>query len=137
MNNNKVIANSFSIQLFGDWRYAQEDSDDLSYTFFKKEGCGALQFSSYEKDSPITIDDILKFFEEINEDCLPHLVKRIFGEFEGFELNYSDESDTFWRKVILKNNNVLLFVTYNCDLTDKNQETEEVNELLSSLKFID
>lgn len=77
MHNNKVTANSFSIQLFGDWRYTQEDSDDISYTFFKEEGCGALLLSSYEKDSPITIDDILEFFEEINEDCLPHLIKRV------------------------------------------------------------
>lgn len=125
----------WSIQLEENWE--SEISEDC-YSFFNPEGYGALQISSYTKDTSITNEDIIDLIEFSDDDKL-HLGMVKFGDFDGLTLVYKKEEKTlwrFWRNFWLRNNKLLLFVTYNCDDKDKDYETDTINKMLSSLKVI-
>ncbi|MEY4463627.1 MAG: hypothetical protein RLZZ81_598 [Pseudomonadota bacterium] len=128
-------APKWSIQLEEDWEL---DPNEECYSFFNPEGYGALTISSYIKDTTITSEDIIDLVEFSDEEKL-HLGKVRFGDFEGLTLVYKNEENTFWRfwrKFWLRNDKLLLFVTYNCDDKDKDYAVEDINKMLSSLKVI-
>jgi hypothetical protein len=122
----------WSIQLSKNW---ESEVNEECYTFFHPEGYGALQISDYTKDTPITDEDIIDLVE-FNEEEKLHLRKVKFGDFEGLHLVYSDEKNTFWRKWWVKNDQLLLFITYNCDVKDKEYNVNTINKMLSSLRVL-
>jgi len=132
MNSDTFKAPKWSIQLEENW---ESEISEECYSFFNPEGYGALQISDYTKDTTITNEDIIDLIEFSDEEKL-HLGKVRFGDFEGLTLIYKNEENNFWRNFWLRNNKLLLFVTYNCDDEDKDYETEVVNKMLSSLKVV-
>lgn len=126
-------APKWSIQLEKNWEL---NPDEEFYSFFNPEGYGVLTISCYTKDTTITNEDIIELIEFSDEEKL-HLGRVKFGDFEGLTLIYMNEENNFWRfwkKFWLRNNKLLLFVTYNCDDNDKDYETKAISKMLSSLK---
>lgn len=122
----------WSIQLEENW---ESEISEEYYSFYSPEGYGALQISDYTKSISITYDDILDLVG-FNDDEKSRLEVVKFGDFEGFQLVYINKKNTFWRKLWLKNDKLLLFITYNCNSNYKDYEVESINEILLSLKVI-
>ncbi len=47
-----------------------------------------------------------------------------------------DVDDTFWKKWWLIKDNLLLFATYNCEITDREKELNFVDTTVNSLTII-
>ena len=127
----KFVGLNFSIKLSKNWCFAD---DGEVYSFFNPSGSGVLQISVYIKDAGINNDEILDFIEiEYREN----LKTTKYGDFDGFELIYiEDEANKFWRKLWLKNDELLLFITYNCNSEDSEYEITLIDDMLSSLERI-
>jgi hypothetical protein len=109
------------------------ESKEECVTITKSSEGGALQLSAYrKKDGAITREDLLDV-SECDDEMQCHLQEKTWGEFAGFQLVCS-EDDTFWRKWWLANGQTLLFVTYNCELANKDSEKQEISEMVGTLK---
>ena len=53
-------------------------------------------------------------------------------KFDGIEINYSD-GEQYWREWYLSCDNVMLFITYNCDIEDEEAEDVIVDAILETL----
>jgi hypothetical protein len=101
---------------------------------FHPDGVGALQVSAYQKPSGATVSqqDLLDA-PNLPRKHHPQLRKGTWGEFDGFQIAYS-EDDTFWRRWWLANGATFLFITYNCGNSETETEMESVNQMMASLR---
>ncbi len=119
----------WSIDLATGWAGS---SAEECYEIVKPDGLGALHISSYRKDEKITKDDVLELME-LDEDAIKHVSEKQWGEFNSFQLAYSDV-DAFWRVWWLYKDNLLIYATYNCNLEDKGKESEDVDFMMKTIK---
>ena len=119
----------WSIQLLEDW---QVEENDECHTIYHSEGVGTLQISAYRKDNPISKQDIMDFVE-LDDDAKRNLKEHHFGTFKGFKLTSTDGT-THWNQCWIADDNLLLFTTYNCEVEDKETESESVETMLNSIK---
>lgn len=120
---------SWEIILASGWTAEKEEH---CVTIVNSNDSGALQISSYQKeDGEISREDLLEV-TCCDEETRKHLAENQWGDFTGFQLVYS-EDNTFWRQWWVANGRTLLFVTYNCELSQKDEETEEINRMVASL----
>ena len=120
---------SWQIDLADGWETEQSKH---CITICHPDGVGALQISSFQKRGSISRDDLLEA-TNLDENTQQHLGEKQWGEFQGFQLVYAVD-DTFWRKWWLRENNILIFVTYNCAHQDKDVEITAVNQMVCSLR---
>jgi len=100
-------------------------------TIYHPDGVGALQISGYTKDSRVTTEDLEGFAEErVSHGAKPE--KEESGDFAGFRIDYDAESET-WREWYLGAGNLMLYVTYNCEKSDKGIEDNSIQTILRSL----
>jgi len=125
---NKYVSTNWSLNLAEGW---VSEFDDDCHTFYHPEGVGALQISAYTIETPVTDEDLIEN-TGLDEDGIAHLGKNDWGQFHGYQLIYGVDN-TFWRKWWLRNGNVLLFVTYNCDAQDTDIESTTINNIMASL----
>jgi hypothetical protein len=120
--------NSFSMSVSNDWEY--EDSDGVT-TISHPDGVGALQISSFK--APDTIGkSTLANLAEIKTDEQAGTAWQSWGDYSGYQLIYSEEK-VFWRKWFLASGKSLVFITYNCDIKDKDKELALVDEMVESI----
>ena len=119
---------NWSIELADGW--VGELEEDI-HIIYHPNGVGALQISAFIKDSPITNEDLIEN-TGLDDEGISHLNKNKWGQFEGYELNYSD-GENFLRKWWLVKGNTFLLLTYNCETQDKDQELNDINRMVSSL----
>lgn len=124
---NKISTKYWSIKIPLDCLY---EMDMGVYSIFYKNGYGVVNISHYEDNKIILNKDLLEII-----DIEQKFLKKIhFNNFSGFCCVYDDFSDnSFWKKYWLKANNIIVYITYNCKIEDKNLEREFVEELLVSL----
>ncbi len=111
--------------------WSAEDNEDCS-SFYNEDGVGALQCSAYQKDEDITDSDLKEFAaEEIPPGAKLSAVQ--CGSFTGFYTHF-DREDTYWRKWWLRSGQTMVYATYNCALSDRSIEDEQVGQILNSLR---
>ena len=111
----------------------QAEPEEHCVTIVKSKTGGALQISSYQKQAGTINREELLEAVDCDSEAQRHLREKNWGDFAGFQLVYS-EDDTFWRKWWLAHGKTLLFVTYNCELAQKESEDEEINRMVCSLR---
>jgi hypothetical protein len=119
----------WEIELASGWSAEQEEE---CVTIIKSDTSGALQISAYQKRAGSISREELLDATVCDAETQTHLREKAWGDFSGFQLVYS-EDDTFWRKWWLAKGRTLLFVTYNCELTKKDDEKAEINQMVESL----
>ena len=107
--------------------------DDNIHTFFSPESYGVLQISEYSKDTEIITNEDLFDLIELEDEAIKHLKEITIDNFRGFQLRFS-EDDTFWTNWWLIKKNILLFITYNCELIDKDKESDVIDNILKTIK---
>lgn len=127
----KVGSELWEIELADGW---EVQSVDECVTICHPDGVGALQVSGYTKRTTgeVTRGDLLAA-TKLDAVVQEHLGEQTWGEFRGFQLVYG-QGPHFWRKWWLSNENVLLFVTYNCDRKHEDLELQDVNQMVGSLR---
>ena len=120
----------WSIEVPEDWHVEQEP---VCTSITPKRGVGALQLSAYQNEAAcISKEDLLEFALEEGLDSIPfENVKN--GDFEGLAMEYHEDK-SYWRKAWLRNENVLLYVTYSCLKDHETIEKSVVEAMLLSLK---
>lgn len=102
------------------------------FSFYSENGVGALQISAYSKDDEVTERDLIEFAkEEVPEG--EDLSKAAIGKYSGIESDFK-LADHYWRMWFLRKNQVMLFMTYNCEFEVKNEEREIIDQIVSTLK---
>jgi hypothetical protein len=119
----------WEIELADGWTAEQEEE---CVTIIKSDTSGALQISAYQKQAGTISREELLDATDCDAETQTHFQEKSCGDFSGFQLVYS-EDDTFWRKWWLAKGRTLLFVTYNCELTKKDDEKAEINQMVGSL----
>ena len=120
---------SWELVLDSSW---SAQSDEECDTILPNDGVGALQISTARKDGDVSDDDLEDFAEnEIGAGAIPTPTQ--LGAFRGFALTYEADG-THWRRWYLRNGQVALFATYNCNVDDKGKEDLQVDKMLSSLR---
>ena len=126
----KYSSLNWEVDLPKNWEGELENDIHL---FYDPDGVGALQISAYIKtDGAITEKEILER-TELDENKHSHLLQSEWGQFHGYHLIFR-EGDTFWKNWWLAKGNVFLFITYNCDIADKDIEFKTIDMILSSLR---
>jgi hypothetical protein len=105
-----------------------EVDEKLVSVYDQINGVGALQLTIYEIHNNDEIDLLKEFTEFINER---HIDFDVNNKGECLYSEISDE-DIWWRYWLLKNGNVLIFATYNCDIPDKGKEDMIVDKIVKS-----
>ncbi|AJD49570.1 hypothetical protein S7S_15790 [Isoalcanivorax pacificus W11-5] len=107
-----------------------EDMDDVAL-FSNPDGVGVLQVAGMEKDVPVTPEDLDMLAEEQLAAGL-RAERVIVGDFRGISfVQRSDEE--FWQFWYLAADRLALVITYSCADEDRNEEIEQVREMIGSL----
>lgn len=129
------LSNFFSVQIPDDWTY---EEGEVLLIYKLDNGVGAIQISNYS----IPEDYVMDLENELLEFVVPNFENVSIDELRGYvkkNLNAvvleNDNNETFWYFKIMFENNKLLFITYNCDIKEKNSERFSVNQILSSIKI--
>jgi len=119
------------------WEF--DESEGILSLFDPLNGKGALQISSYSVQNSSHIDlriELAEFiaghFEEpVNESEIQSSI----SERKGYSFYELDTKTDHWIFLIFLQENVVLFISYNCELEDKGVEQEPIWSILSSLKI--
>lgn len=94
-------------------------------------GMSALQVSAYRKSTIVSLDDLTRLADEYL-DTSADLEETQQGSFEGYTLDF-DVDNEFWQHWYLRHESTALFITYNCEVSDRDQEVSAVKGMVSSL----
>ncbi len=131
INNKKYESNWWSIEYPEEWE--TEQNEDCT-TFYNPDGVGALQISSYRKDEQISESEI---FDVATDDITEtNKLQKIKEEnYQGFIASYAEEND-FWKKYYIWKDRIMVYITYNCEIKDKNnEELTTIENILKTLKI--
>lgn len=128
----KIFTTEFwQVNLPDNW---QHEHDAGSEVVFDPEGFGELQLSTSVFDSPVSRDHLYELAAE-HLDAAAEEEEVEFGDFSGISFEYETD-DEFWQEWYLMSGNIMLFVTYACDLGEEENEIDIVEFILDSLKVI-
>ena len=113
-----------------DWK--SDDSEGCA-TFTSKNGFGALQISAFKKEDREVTDEDLRDFASDHVNAGANLSSVSFGDFIGLYVAYSVEDQEFWCEYWLRSGQVMIYVTYNCLLSEKENELSTIEDILDSL----
>ncbi len=120
----------FSLTLADGWS-GDRDEEGL-HTFQGPDRTGALQVSAYRGPKAVT-DSALLELTGLDQEEQRHLGRVTCGDFSGYQLVYAVE-DTFWRKLWVSADAILLFISYNCTHSEMESEREVVNQIIASIR---
>ena len=110
-----------------DWELEQESNVLSLYNFHN--GFGALQFSTYKTNLANNID----ISKELNEYLVNNGYKNFsVKKFDTYCYSSAQKKDMAWEYWLFFKNNVLVFISYNCNIADIGKENETVNKIVSS-----
>jgi hypothetical protein len=120
----------WSIELLPTWSAEQEES---CTSICSENDVGALQVSAYRKsDRSVSEKDLV----ELSEGQYPTGVSVDNFEssaFKGLQVSFS-QTGKYWRKWWMHEGSLLLFITYTCNLEDQDVESEQVDQMIGTLK---
>ena len=119
----------WSLELPVNWGFV--DNDSGCFTFQAHTPVGALQISSAEKEyENVTESDLFEFAKDrIGEKSFD---KVTCGDFSGICVYYSIEN-VFWMEWWLSAGKTMLYITYNVEEQDKEEERQVVVDILETL----
>jgi hypothetical protein len=122
---------TWSIEVPDGWTAVDEEE----YATFQADGdaqVGALQISAYQKDGPVTNEDLEEFAEEhLSAGAIATPVDH--PAFEGFGIAYETDEE-FWTEWYLRAGDQMLYVTYTCPVDDQDAEQDVIAEMLGTLE---
>jgi hypothetical protein len=101
-------------------------------TFIPNSDVGALQISCYKLDDNVTEEDLIEFSNGLMGGANRKYL--VLNEFTGFNLDYI-EMDTYWKKWWLKSGEIMFYVTYNCDSRMADENANDIELIMSTLKL--
>lgn len=112
------------------WEY--ERSEECT-SIYAPKGYGALQISKYEKNVSVTNKDLIDFGQTILnlKTSLPEIS---VGDFVGISFSFN-KNKTHWIYWLLRKNNIMLAITYNCEKGDEGKEEKEIKRIIDSIEI--
>ncbi|MBM3496803.1 MAG: hypothetical protein FJX72_21150 [Armatimonadetes bacterium] len=101
-------------------------------TITRHNGVGALQVSAARKDGPVSDDDLRDFAKDVPQEAVGVPVQH--GAFTGLEYRFVREGQA-WIQWFLRSDSTVVFVTYNCDASNRGLDDKDVLDMLASLKL--
>lgn len=120
----------WSIELLPGWRAECEDS---CTTISSEKGVGALQVSAYHHEGESVSEKDLSEFSEGEYPEGVEVKEYDSGALSGLHVSFS-ENGRYWRKWWLRKDSLLLFVTYTCEVENRDSEIENVDQMIAALK---
>ena len=119
---------TWSIVVPTGWRAYHESECS---TLLDGSDIGALQISAMFKDDTILDEELRDLASDKIEAGA--ITRDVFlGNFVGFEIAFTVD-EIFWRQWFLRHKDQCLFITYNCDLRNRNSEKPAISDILASL----
>ncbi len=125
----EVRTTTLSVVIPSTW---YETLHDECLTLQAEQSIGALQISSYTKDSDVTDEDLQESADRHLKAGAKSATVSI-GPYAGFTIAYGVDG-LYWREWYLRHKNQMLYVTYNCENSSRGKEDAVVKEILTSLK---
>ncbi len=120
---------NWQINLPDDWI---SETEEECVSIYHPNGPGMLEISASLQPEIISDDDLMALTDEHLEKGA-HPEKTTIGDFSGIELSYEDDG-VFWREWYLRQGELLLFATYNCDTGDEEKEEGMLDVILATLR---
>ena len=98
-----------------------------------EDGVGSLDISGYVKDTDVHLDDL----KSLAKDCVPQNAEvrgAAVGNLSGLATEVVIQG-RFWRMWVVSKERLMLYITYNCLVEDRNVETDSINLLISSIEW--
>lgn len=126
---NVVESQWWIIDLPPEWQAEQEDETII---IGDEDGVGEIAITTMEKADGLVDDAELKTFTAELESDFGVGKEVIVGECDGYYFSYEEEADAV-REWCLRFDNLLIFITYSCDLSNRGMDDSAVDEILSTL----
>ncbi|VAW96483.1 hypothetical protein MNBD_GAMMA21-1030 [hydrothermal vent metagenome] len=110
------------------------ESEDEMTSMYDPDGMGTLVISSVVEDEAIG-DEYIEDLVIEHLDAGAELHHEVFGPFTGVGCCFEADGD-YWCEWYLCHENMLLFVTYNCDLESEGEEDDLIESILDSLTLM-
>ena len=124
-----VQTNWWSIEFPEEW--SAEDEDGI-VTLADPDDIGALDITAVIKEQgELSEEDVASLAQE-NFPSDDEISEVMIGEAVGRYVDYVDDEGA-WREWVLAERNVMLYVTYNCDVEDKGIDDAVVDQILQTL----
>jgi hypothetical protein len=117
----------WSIKLLPGWS-AREDKE--SVTIVAQRGVGALQISAWHKSNATIADTDIDHFASEAPGTSMHA---ILGGFLGRTVIHEVDG-RYWQKWWIAQRSLMLFISYNCRVSDKSSELNDVHRMLDTLR---
>jgi len=109
------------------------ETEDEMTSMYDPDGAGTLVVSSVVEDESIS-DEYIEDLVTEHLDAGAELHHEIFGPFTGVGCCFETD-ENYWCEWYLCLDNMLLFITYNCDLEYEGEEDDLIESILDSLSF--
>jgi hypothetical protein len=117
------------IELPEEWDAEQEDE---SIIISDEDGVGEIVITTMQKEQGDVSDaDLKEYMEDLEQQGGEAEVVHV-AEFLGYYFSYQEEGDAV-REWYLRCNDLLLLVTYSCDLDNAGMDDGAVDDILSTL----
>ena len=123
-----IVTTYWQIDIPDDW--VDEHEGDV-VSLYAKQGVGTVQISAAVQERPLRTSDLRNIAAE-HIEAGAKTEDITLGDFQGFTLSYSSDND-YWREWYLLAEELMLFITYDCDLGDEGQEEDIVEAILETL----
>ena len=123
--------NWWSISLPDEW-IAERDEEAI--IIFDEDDVGTIQLTDLKReDGDASQEDLFELAEELIEQGIKH-VPAAMGDFVGIRFEY-EEDDVFVIEWFLRCEDLVLLVSYDCDLDNKAMDVGMVEDILDTLEF--
>ncbi len=127
----KVQADFWQLTIPESWIVETEDEMTSMYG---PTGKGTLVISAVVEDEPIG-DDYIEDLVVEHLDAGAELHHEVFGPFTGVGCCFEADEE-YWCEWYLCLENMMLFITYNCDLDSEGEEDDLIESILDSLSLV-
>lgn len=123
--------NWWSVSLPDEWD-AEQDEDTIVIT--DEDDVGSIQITDLKReDGDASQADLLELAEELIEQGVAYVPASV-GDFVGIRFEYEEE-DVFVIEWFLRCEDLVLLVSYDCDLDNKAMDVGMVEDILDTLTF--
>ncbi len=123
--------NWWSISLPDEW-IAERDEEAI--VIFDEDDVGTIQLTDLKREEgDASQEDLFELAEELIEQGIKH-TPAAMGDFVGIRFEY-DEDDVFVIEWFLRCEDLVLLVSYDCDLDNKAMDVGMVEDILDTLEF--
>ena len=122
------LKSDFAIKIPENWVSIGEQ--EVISVYDPKNGKGALQFSFYTVEDAISlnlVDELQDFLKGKNFSTTPSLKN------DTAYLATTAENNKYWRYWLIRRDETIIFVTYNCSNEDIGSDDNFVEEIISSI----